>query len=48
MERTRGHSHFGDSAGTFAHTQFFHEPSPPTQADEAEGICDGISAVAAA
>jgi hypothetical protein len=26
------HSHFGESAGTFAQTQFFHEPSVPTQA----------------
>jgi len=24
--------HFGDSIGTFAHTQFFQEPSSPTQA----------------
>jgi hypothetical protein len=39
----RSHSHFGDSVGTFAHTQFFHEPSLETQADDE----DGISALAA-
>ena len=32
--------HFGESIGTFAHIQFFQEPSSPTQADaEACGIC---------
>jgi hypothetical protein len=29
---------FSDSAGTFAQTQFFHEPSAETQADDEDGI----------
>ncbi len=29
--------HFGDSAGTFGQSQFFHEPSSVTQADEVGG-----------
>ena len=32
--------HFGESIGTFAQIQFFHEPSSLTQADaEADGTC---------
>ena len=35
----RSGAHFGDSIGTFAHTQFFQEPSSLTQAaDEADGV----------
>jgi hypothetical protein len=32
------YGHFGDSIGTFAHTQFFQEPSAPTHAVEADGV----------
>jgi len=40
----KSYSHFGESAGTFAHIQFFHEPSPVTQADDVEGICAASAA----
>ena len=30
--------HFGESIGTLAHTQFFQEPSAPTQAAEEVGV----------
>ena len=37
--------HFGESIGTFAQIQFFHEPSSLTQAEaEADGICEAAAA----
>ena len=36
-EGQRSGAHFGDSIGTFAHTQFFQEPSAPTQAADYAG-----------
>jgi hypothetical protein len=37
VHRLRLGAHFGESIGTFAHTQFFQEPSAATQAAEADG-----------
>ena len=37
--------HFGESIGTFAQIQFFHEPSSLTQAEaEADGVCEAAAA----
>jgi hypothetical protein len=36
--------HFGESAGTFGQSQFFHEPSSVTQADEVDGTCAAFAA----
>jgi len=41
----RSGGHFGESAGTFAQIQFFHEPSAVTHAAE---VADGIAATPAA
>ena len=36
--------HFGESAGTFGQSQFFHEPSSVTQADEVGGTPPALAA----
>jgi hypothetical protein len=43
MTRT-SYGHFGESAGTFGQSQFFHEPSSLTQADEVGGTCAACAA----
>jgi|GEM_PF-6679862 len=40
----RSYSHFGDSIGTFAHIQFFQEPSSLTQAADVGGFCAALLA----
>jgi len=41
--RGRTYSHFGESIGTLAQTQFFQEPSSATQAGDVEGACAGAA-----
>jgi hypothetical protein len=40
----KSYGHFGESAGTFGQSQFFHEPSSVTQADDVCGTCAALAA----